>query len=135
MCSLDQHRPAGGAEAFALPLLMGISYELIKLAGRYDNLFTRIISAPGLWLQRLTTFEPDDSMIEVAIAAVTPCCPKLPKEPHGDEREAFSRRARPAFCRRACLTPRFDAGVLMELPRAGISAGVRNLSPGASRPA
>ena len=41
-----------------LPVVMGISYELIKLAGRYDNLATRIISAPGLWLQRLTTFEP-----------------------------------------------------------------------------
>jgi len=52
-----------------LPVVMGISYELIKLAGRYDNLATRIISAPGLWLQRLTTFEPDDSMIEIAIAA------------------------------------------------------------------
>lgn len=62
-----------------LPLLMGISYEFIKLAGRYDNLFTRIISAPGLWLQRLTTFEPDDSMIEVAIAAVTPVLPETPE--------------------------------------------------------
>ena len=61
-----------------LPAVMGISYELIKLAGRYDNLFTRIISAPGLWLQRLTTFEPDDSMIEVAIAAVTPVLPDHP---------------------------------------------------------
>lgn len=63
-----------------LPLLMGISYELIKLAGRYDNLFTRVISAPGLWMQRLTTFEPDDSMIEVAIAAVTPVLPEKPEE-------------------------------------------------------
>ena len=63
-----------------LPGVMGVSYELIKLAGRYDNLFTRIISAPGLWLQRLTTFEPDDSMIEVAIAAVTPVLPDHPDE-------------------------------------------------------
>ena len=63
-----------------LPVVMGFSYELIKLAGRYDNLFTRIISAPGLWLQRLTTFEPDDSMIEVAIAAVTPVLPDHPDE-------------------------------------------------------
>ena len=63
-----------------LPVVMGVSYELIKLAGRYDNLFTRIISAPGLWLQRLTTFEPDDSMIEVAIAAVTPVLPENPEE-------------------------------------------------------
>lgn len=59
-----------------LPVVVGISYELIKLAGRYTNIFTRIISAPGLWMQRLTTREPDDSQIEVAIAAVTPCLPK-----------------------------------------------------------
>ena len=63
-----------------LPAVMGVSYELIKLAGRCDNLFTRIISAPGLWLQRLTTFEPDDSMIEVAIAAVLPVLPEHPDE-------------------------------------------------------
>jgi len=59
-----------------LPVVVGISYELIKLAGRYTNIFTKIISAPGLWMQRLTTREPDDSQIEVAIAAVTPCLPK-----------------------------------------------------------
>ena len=49
---------------------MGVGYELLKLAGRHDNLFTRIISAPGMWLQHITTREPDDSMIECAIAAV-----------------------------------------------------------------
>ena len=59
-----------------LPVVVGISYELIKLAGRYTNIFTKIISAPGLWMQRLTTREPDDSQIEVAIAAVMPCLPK-----------------------------------------------------------
>ncbi|MCM1164599.1 MAG: DUF1385 domain-containing protein [Lachnospiraceae bacterium] len=59
-----------------LPVVVGISYELIKLAGRYTNPFTKIISAPGLWMQRLTTREPDDSQIEIAIAAVTPCLPK-----------------------------------------------------------
>ncbi|HIR51789.1 MAG TPA: DUF1385 domain-containing protein [Candidatus Onthovicinus excrementipullorum] len=53
-----------------LPLVMGISYEFIKYAGRHDNLFTKICSAPGLWMQRLTTKEPDDGMIEVAIAAM-----------------------------------------------------------------
>lgn len=63
-----------------LPLIMGISYELIKLAGRYDNPITAVISAPGLWLQRLTTFEPDDTMIEVAIAAVTPVLPEHPED-------------------------------------------------------
>ena len=63
-----------------LPVVMGISYELIMLAGRYDNLFTRAFSAPGLWMQRLTTFEPDDSMLEVAIAAVTPVLPEKPED-------------------------------------------------------
>ncbi|MDL2325134.1 DUF1385 domain-containing protein [Ruminococcaceae bacterium OttesenSCG-928-A16] len=63
-----------------LPVVMGASYEVIRLAGRYDNIVTRIVSAPGLWLQRLTTCEPDDSMIEVAIAAVTPVLPQNPEE-------------------------------------------------------
>lgn len=58
-----------------LPLTMGIGYELIKLAGRHDNAFTRIISAPGLWLQRITVLEPDDSMIECAIAAMNEVIP------------------------------------------------------------
>lgn len=52
-----------------LPLVMGFGYEFIKYAGKHDNLFVKIFSAPGLWMQRLTTKEPDDSMIEVAIAA------------------------------------------------------------------
>ncbi len=63
-----------------LPVVMGVAYEIIRLAGRYDNPVTRAISAPGLWLQRLTTEEPDDSMIEVAIAAVEPVLPVEPDE-------------------------------------------------------
>jgi len=59
-----------------LPVVVGLAYELIRVAGRYTNIVTRIISAPGLWLQRLTTREPDDSQIEIAIAALTPCLPK-----------------------------------------------------------
>lgn len=58
-----------------LPVTMGIGYELIKLAGRHDNAFTKIISAPGLWLQRITVLEPDDSMIECAIAAIEKVIP------------------------------------------------------------
>ena len=58
-----------------LPLIVGISYECIRLAGNNDNLFTRILSAPGLAMQRITTREPDDSMIEVAIAALRECIP------------------------------------------------------------
>ena len=52
-----------------IPIIMGIGYELIKIAGRHDNIFTRIISAPGLWLQRITVLEPTDDMIECAILA------------------------------------------------------------------
>ena len=59
-----------------LPLTIGIGYELIKLAGRKDNLFTKITSAPGVWLQHITTVEPDDSMIECAIAAMKEVIPE-----------------------------------------------------------
>ena len=54
-----------------LPLITGISYEFIKYAGRHDNAFVKIVSYPGLLMQRLTTKEPEDDMIEVAIAAFT----------------------------------------------------------------
>ena len=57
------------------PVVVGIGYELIKFAGRHDNLLTRIISAPGKALQRITTREPDDSMIECAIAAMEKVIP------------------------------------------------------------
>ena len=63
------------ASLVLLPLVVGISYECIRLAGNNDNLFTRILSAPGLAMQRITTKEPDDSMIEIAIAALTECIP------------------------------------------------------------
>lgn len=53
-----------------VPLICGVGYEVLKLCGRYDNILTRIISAPGVWVQRITTKEPDDSMIEIAIAAL-----------------------------------------------------------------
>lgn len=63
-----------------LPLVMSVAYELIRFAGRHDNIVTRIISAPGLWLQRLTTHEPDDDMMQVAIAAVLPVLPEKKEE-------------------------------------------------------
>ena len=53
-----------------VPVIAGISYEIIRLAGRSDNIVVRIISAPGLWMQKLTTKEPDEDMIKVAIASV-----------------------------------------------------------------
>jgi len=63
-----------------LPVVVAISYEIIKLAGRYDNILTRIISAPGKALQRLTTREPDDEMIEVAQRAIELVIPESEKE-------------------------------------------------------
>lgn len=62
-----------------IPLMMGIGYELIKLAGRHDNLFTRIISAPGMWLQHVTVLEPTDDMIECAITAFVKVIPEEEK--------------------------------------------------------
>ncbi len=53
-----------------VPVIAGISYEIIRLAGRSDNIVVQIISRPGLWLQKLTTREPDEDMIRVAIASV-----------------------------------------------------------------
>ena len=62
-----------------LPVNMGIGYELIKLAGKHDNLFTRIISAPGMWLQHITVLEPEDDMIECAITAFKKVIPEEEK--------------------------------------------------------
>lgn len=59
-----------------LPVVAGISYEIIKLAGRSKNKLVCLLSKPGLWLQKLTTREPDASQIEVAIASMEPCIPE-----------------------------------------------------------
>jgi uncharacterized protein YqhQ len=53
-----------------IPVIAGVSYEFIRLAGRFDNWFVNMVSQPGLWMQRLTTREPDAEMMEVAIASV-----------------------------------------------------------------
>lgn len=53
-----------------LPLIMSVGYEVIRFAGKHNNLFTKIVSAPGLWMQRLTTKEPTDDIIEVGIASI-----------------------------------------------------------------
>ena len=63
-----------------LPVVMGIAYELIKIAGKYTNPITKIISAPGIALQRLTTREPNDKQIEVAIAAMERVIPEDKEE-------------------------------------------------------
>ena len=65
-----------GMQLLLVPVEASVAYELIKLAGRYDNVLTAVLSAPGLWLQRITTYEPTDAQIECAIAAIKPCIPE-----------------------------------------------------------
>lgn len=69
-----------GVQMLCLIPEASVAYELIKIAGKYDNIITKIISAPGLWLQRITTKEPTDKQIECAIAALKPCLPKEGEE-------------------------------------------------------
>ena len=65
-----------------LPLVVSIGYEINRFVGRHDNRFTRLLTAPGMWFQRFTTNEPDDSMMEVAIEALTLVLP----EQEGDDK-------------------------------------------------
>ena len=69
-----------GIKLLLTPLIMGLGYELIKFAGRHDNIVTKIISAPGVWLQHITVLEPDDGMIECAIKAFVEVMPPEEKE-------------------------------------------------------
>ncbi len=73
------------AKIMILPLVTGLSYEFIRYAGKHDNALVKILAAPGLWMQRLTTKEPDDSMIEVALEAFKAVIPKEQKEDSVDE--------------------------------------------------
>ena len=59
-----------------LPLVVSVTYEINRWAGRHDNWFSKILTAPGMWLQKLTTNEPDDDMIEIGIAAVEAVLPE-----------------------------------------------------------
>ena len=64
-----------GIHLLMLLPIVGVSYEFNRLVGRHDNWFTRALTAPGQWMQNFTTYEPDDSMIEVAIAALQEVIP------------------------------------------------------------
>ena len=61
-----------------IPIICGVGFEILRICGKYDNIFTKIVSAPGLWMQRITTKEPEDDMIEIAIAALRACEPEIP---------------------------------------------------------
>ena len=65
-----------GYKLLLLPLVVAIAYEINRWVGRHDNWFSRILTAPGMWFQNFTTNEPDDSMIEVGIAAVEAVLPR-----------------------------------------------------------
>ena len=65
-----------GMRIVLLPVIVAVSYEINRLVGRHDNWFTRILTAPGLWLQNFTTNEPDDKMIEVGIRALRAVLPR-----------------------------------------------------------
>ncbi|MDD6564421.1 MAG: DUF1385 domain-containing protein [Clostridiales bacterium] len=69
-----------GTRLLCLPIIAGLSYEVIKWAGRSKNKCVGILSKPGLWLQKLTTREPDDAQIEVAIESMKPCIPENKEE-------------------------------------------------------
>lgn len=76
-----------------LPVIVGIGFEFIMYAGKHDNIVTKIFSAPGLWMQRITTKEPDDSMMEVAIISIKCALRKefpdfeIPYEPAKEEKD------------------------------------------------
>ncbi len=65
-----------GVRLLSLPVIVAITYEINRFVGRHDNWFTRILTAPGLWLQNWTTQEPDESMIEVGIRALSEVLPE-----------------------------------------------------------
>lgn len=65
-----------GLHLLMLPVIVAVSYEINRFVGRHDNWFTRLLVKPGLWMQKFTTNEPDDSMIEVAIEALTAVIPE-----------------------------------------------------------
>ena len=63
-----------------MPLICGLGYEVIRFCGKHDNILTKIVSAPGVWLQHISTKEPDDSMIEIAIASLQAVLPQKEAE-------------------------------------------------------
>lgn len=64
------------SKILTLPLIVGLGFEFIRYAGAHDNVFTRIVSAPGLWMQRITTREPDDTQLEIALTALKNAIPE-----------------------------------------------------------
>ena len=70
----DKNKP-GNPDSLTIPLIVGLGFEYIMYAGKHCNIFTKIFSAPGLWMQRITTREPDESQLAVAITAILDAIP------------------------------------------------------------
>lgn len=80
-----------------IPIIIGLGYELLMICGRHDNIITKILSAPGLWLQRITTREPDREQLEVAIAALKAALPDVfPEEAAAAEPVNLKKDKKPA---------------------------------------
>lgn len=78
-----------GCKLLLLPLTVGIGFEFLMYAGKHDNVLIKILSAPGLWMQRITTREPDEGQIEVAIASLKSAMPdEFPPETNGELSES-----------------------------------------------
>ncbi|MBR3996841.1 MAG: DUF1385 domain-containing protein, partial [Clostridia bacterium] len=73
--TLDDVLLRSATKLLTLPLIVGLGFEFIRYAGGHDNVLTKILSAPGLWMQRITTREPDDAELEVALAALRNAIP------------------------------------------------------------
>ena len=69
-----------GLKLLLLPIVVGIAYEILKFTGKHDNACTKMLASPGMFFQKFTTKEPDDDMIEIAIAAMTPVIPQSKEE-------------------------------------------------------
>ncbi len=99
-----------GTKLLMLPVIVGIGFEFLMLAGKYPNPVTRALSAPGLWMQRITTKEPDASQLEVAIAALKSAMP----EEFGGEAPAGENRGEDA----QTDSPSHEGGVCADSPLA-----------------
>lgn len=76
-----------------IPIICGAGFEILRICGKYDNLFTKILSAPGLWMQRITTKEPEDDMMEIAITALRACEPENPDVDRSVDKESDTKES------------------------------------------
>ena len=76
-----------------IPIICGAGFEILRICGKYDNLFTKFLSAPGLWMQRITTREPEDDMMEIAITALRACEPANPDVDRSVDKESDTKES------------------------------------------